>query len=352
MLPAENQEASRILMRSTNNLTFLRWVGASLVLVGHAHTFLGLPEPLFLGHITLGPLGVFMFFSISGYLVAQSWERDPNAFRFMFRRVLRIFPALIVCTVLTVGVLGPLMTTRTLTEYFAHPATRGYFANIALYITYYLPGLFETNRVANAVNGSLWSLPVEFAMYLLLALVGVLAVPKRYWLIVMAGFMLGTALWARQRTEMWVIYGTDVRQVFINGVFFWVGVAFQCCRIERHFTLTNLGIPAGAWIALSHWSAAFQVATWFLLPFVTLSFGLAQGSVLGRLNKLDYSCGVYIYAVPVQQSLASIWPSMSVRAHVSLAFVGAAGLAGLSWHWVEAPALRFKPSRRRLEVAG
>lgn len=31
---------------------------------------------------------------------------------------------------------------------------------------------------------------------------------------------------------------------------------------------------------------------------------------------------------------------------------GAAGLAGLSWHWVEAPALRFKPSRRRLEVAG
>mgnify|MGYP003607184400 CR=1 FL=1 len=65
MLPAENQEASRILMRSTNNLTFLRWVGASLVLVGHAHTFLGLPEPLFLGHITLGPLGVFMFFSMA-----------------------------------------------------------------------------------------------------------------------------------------------------------------------------------------------------------------------------------------------------------------------------------------------
>ena len=64
-------------------------------------------------------------------------------------------------------------------------------------------------------------------------------------------------------------------------------------HIERHFTLTNLGIPAGAWIALSHWSAAFQVATWFLLPLVTLSFGLAQGSVLGRLNKLDYSYGIY-----------------------------------------------------------
>lgn len=61
---------------------------------------------------------------------------------------------------------------------------------------------------------------------------------------------------------------------------------------------------------------------------------------------------LHIYAFPVQQSLASIWPSMSVWAHVSLAFVGAAGLAGLSWHWVEAPALRFKPSRRRLEVAG
>lgn len=82
--------------------------------------------------------------------------------------------------------------------------------------------------------------------------------------------------------------GFHQRRVFLGGR----GVSVLP-HIERHFTLTNLGIPAGAWIALSHWSAAFQVATWFLLPFVTLSFGLAQGSVLGRLNKLDYSYGIY-----------------------------------------------------------
>jgi peptidoglycan/LPS O-acetylase OafA/YrhL len=34
--------------------------------------------------------------------------------------------------------------------------------------------VFETNRVPNAVNGSLWSLPVEFVMYVVLAALGLL----------------------------------------------------------------------------------------------------------------------------------------------------------------------------------
>ena len=66
-----------------NNLTALRWFAACLVLYGHAFVFLGLPEPLFLQWVPLGPLGVYIFFAISGFLVAQSWQRDPSVTRFL-----------------------------------------------------------------------------------------------------------------------------------------------------------------------------------------------------------------------------------------------------------------------------
>lgn len=101
-----------------NNFTALRWFAAGMVLYGHSFVFLGLPEPTFLGWAPMGPLGVYIFFSISGYLVAQSWENDPNVFRFLQRRALRIFPGLFVCTVLSVFLLGPIFTTIPLLDYF------------------------------------------------------------------------------------------------------------------------------------------------------------------------------------------------------------------------------------------
>ena len=158
-----------------NNLTALRWFAACLVLYGHAFVFLGLPEPLFLQWVPLGPLGVYIFFAISGYLVAQSWQRDPSVPRFLAKRALRIFPGLLVCTLLSVFVLGPWLTTLDMATYWRNEHTRGYFTNMALYMTYHLPGVFAQNRLPHAVNGSLWSLPIEFFMYLLLALLGMLA---------------------------------------------------------------------------------------------------------------------------------------------------------------------------------
>ena len=191
-----------------NNLTALRWFAAGLVLYGHSFVFLGLPEPLFLQWVPLGPVGVYTFFAISGYLVAQSWERDPHVLRFLARRILRIFPGLIVCTLLSVLVLGPWLTTLDAKTYWTNEHTRGYLTNIALYMTYHLPGVFAQNRLPHAVNGSLWSLPVEFFMYALLALLGFvssyLASSKlSSWLlgITTAGFMALLSLRAWSATE-------------------------------------------------------------------------------------------------------------------------------------------------------
>ena len=111
MAPTKGQASVTPAPDHHNNLTALRWFAACLVLYGHAHALLGLPEVLFLDIVPMGLLGVYIFFAISGYLVAQSWTRDPHVLRFLARRSLRIFPGLVVCTLLSVLVLGPLLTT-------------------------------------------------------------------------------------------------------------------------------------------------------------------------------------------------------------------------------------------------
>lgn len=106
----------------SNNLNALRLIAAGLVLYGHSFVFLGLHEPYFLSWLHLGTLGVYIFFTISGFLVSQSWDRDPHLLRFFIRRALRIFPGLFVCLLLSILVLGPLVSTLPTKDYFFTPS--------------------------------------------------------------------------------------------------------------------------------------------------------------------------------------------------------------------------------------
>lgn len=90
----------------TNNLDLVRLFGAALVIYGHAYPIAGAASPGFAAN-GVATIGVKIFFSIRGYLVALSWLRDPHLGRFLLRRSLRIFSALIVVVLLSALVLGP-----------------------------------------------------------------------------------------------------------------------------------------------------------------------------------------------------------------------------------------------------
>jgi peptidoglycan/LPS O-acetylase OafA/YrhL len=328
----------------TNNLTALRWLAALMVLYGHAFVFLGQHEPLFLGMMPLGPLGVWIFFCISGYLIMQSWTHDPHLLRFMAKRALRIFPALTVCILLSILVLGPALTTLELGAYFKSPITWGYLDNIWLYITYQLPGVFATNKVPHAVNGSLWSLPVEYFMYLVVAIFGLLKVPRWTWALLALAMIALSITWARVSPDMLVIYRTDVRQVVICGTYFVVGAAFYRYQMARFFNLSSVGALTLLWLCLSASADFFILGSWFILPFITLGFGLASGAWLSKLTRFDYSYGIYIYAFPVQQTLVYLYPQQTVGEHLLFAGLITILLAGLSWHLIEKRALSYKPA--------
>jgi len=95
-----------------NNLGLVRLLAACLVIYTHSLVLLGQSDPQMLWK-SPGAIGVYIFFALSGFLIARSWDADPHLGRFLARRGSRIFPGLAVCIL----VLGPVLTM--LTEYTA-----------------------------------------------------------------------------------------------------------------------------------------------------------------------------------------------------------------------------------------
>jgi peptidoglycan/LPS O-acetylase OafA/YrhL len=329
-----------------NNLNAVRLVAAGMVLYGRSFIFLGLPEPRFLSWAPLGPIGVYIFFIISGYLVIESWDRDPHLIRFFQRRLLRIIPGLAVCVLFTILVLGPLLTTLPLPVYFAHEYTRGYLQNIALHIVYALPGVFETNKVQHAVNGSIWSLPVEFFMYIVVVVLGLLRGNRWVFAAMAVGSAMACILWADVTKDFIVFYNFEVKYIFICGTYFWIGACFFKFKLHRYLTLSGAMVAMVALLCLEPFTQQLAWAAWVLLPVVVLTFGFAYSPVLGKLTSSgDYSYGIYIYAFPIQQAVVYWWPQLSVTSYIVICSFATLFFAIVSWHFIERRALAFKPRR-------
>jgi peptidoglycan/LPS O-acetylase OafA/YrhL len=346
-------EASRNRMAEpahANNFDFLRLIGAALVIYGHAYVLTGNVPPVFDGN-GVHTIGVKIFFVISGYLVAQSWLRDQNLFRFACRRSLRIFPALIAVVVLTVAVVGPAMTTLPLSAYFSDRGLAVYLRNIALYINYALPGVFAHNTYPIAVNGSLWSLPAEVSMYLFTPIMLSPLIIRRK-----AVFAVGTiALCAASlalvcafpRHSVYVIYGTSLWAWLEVAPYFVIGAAFPLYRLER---LANIHVAFVAVCALAMvplGAVASQLALMIVLPSAVIAFGLGFTPVFRSLTRgNDLSYGVFLWGFPVQQVLvATLGPQTGPVANCLMALAVSSALAYLSWNFIELPMLSLKPRR-------
>lgn len=329
----------------TNAFDFLRLLGAMLVFVSHHFALQGLAEPTVVGWTTFGGLGVAMFFSISGYLITHSWMRDPHWGRFAARRMLRILPGLVVVVSLCALVLGPWMSTLPVLQYYGHPQVRAYFLNILFFPVYALPGVFGANPYPHAVNGSLWTLPLEFFLYFAMTPVLVLETVRRNPWILAGGAVAVAALghWALATHAPMVVWGSDVRFLGMLAPYYMMGSFWALWGRREVFSL-----PVAALLAalLGNTSGVLQqLVAVAIVPYATLAVGLRPWPVVRHAARWgDFSYGLYIYAFPMQQlSIALLGPQAG---HGSL-FVLSLGLtllgAVFSWHVVEAPWLARKP---------
>jgi len=304
---------------------YLRLIAAILVIAHHARMLNGQSPLVFGSGLDLGALGVGVFFVISGYLVAGSWARAPRIPAFLAKRALRIFPGLLAALLLTAFVLGPLVTALGPADYLRAPATWLYvLRNLSLYdVTYALPGVFLTAPVAGIVNGSLWTLRLEFTAYLGLALLAPLrrALPLALESLAAIAALAAIALHATGLDGRGDLFRIAYLAA-LNGFLFLAGVSLQAT-----------GTRPRAWAAVAA-LAFLATPAWFLaLPLAVARLGEL------KLPKLpaDLSYGLYIYSFPLQQWLATQHQlTLATSLALTLPF------AALSWFLVEKPALRLK----------
>lgn len=327
-----------------NHFHLIRLVAAWMVIYSHAWAITGAPGADHIGHLTAGVmpaggLAVDVFFVISGFLVAASFER--NRIRtFVAARALRIYPALIVNVLLVVLVLGPLLTTAA--DYWSNATTWRYLrANATLTSAqFWLPGVFD-DLPRTAVNGSLWTLPIEVRLYVALLLAGVagMLAPRRYapaWALAMIALWtlahLRAPLPEHLQNLVWLV------SFFITGTLFWT--LRTRIRLDGRVLLALLIVAA-----ITRGGPGFKAAYLAVVVYGTFWLAFLPGRPLIVRNDLSY--GVYLYGWPMQQ-LAFLAGATTILANILVASALAFGCAALSWFLVEKPALSY---RRRL-VAG
>lgn len=344
-----------------NNFDFIRQYAALLVIVGHSQILVGAPVSGLWG-VSVATLGVQIFLAVSGFLVTDSWIRRPNAIDFLTKRLGRIMPGLALCVLVTVFLLGPALTRLSLDQYFNHQFFFNYFLNIVLFPSYSLAGVFETNTYPNAVNGSLWSLPVEFICYLGVLTAGLLT--RRLPIVVL---LFGAAInyvahVALAKSTPIVIYGSLVRESLMIIPFFISGAFFRLINRPKLFT-PELAVAAfSALVAVEHfYPAHLWAVTWIIIPYLCVAFGQGSLPVVRRFGRFgDPSYGMYLYAFPVQQTLQFMSGNTMSAPNMIAATTGISVLLGYaSWHAVEKHVLDLiktrsvqpSPDRVREELA-
>jgi peptidoglycan/LPS O-acetylase OafA/YrhL len=352
---------------SHNSFGFLRLAFAFAVLVDHAFPLGGFIQSrnpidrLTSGQQTLAGLAVAGFFVISGYLVTRSYTQSRTAVRYFWKRVLRIFPAFLVCLLLTASFFGLLAYHRQYGGFSGYLSLSpdspwGYFyRNMFLEIHQWnignllqaTPYQHNPTGLPQAFNGSLWTLIYEFKCYIGVAILGVFGILARARIVVL---MLTVGLWAMMVKQLsypsyfhaWPVVW-DPSMVSL-GFLFGLGAVLFLYRDSIPISGTS-GLVAVLVLLISFRTGTYMAIGQLALAYLCLWFAIALP--LSHVDRYgDFSYGVYIYAFVIEQMLSLYgWQKLGFFAYVFLATLFTALLAMASWFLIEKPAMKLKRLR-------
>jgi peptidoglycan/LPS O-acetylase OafA/YrhL len=328
-----------------NNFALIRLVLAAAVLYRHSFDLVATTH----GDITLdlippqthiGRIALCFFMAVSGYLVTHSWQQSANWRDFLWRRVLRIYPGFIVACLFAAFVAAPL----------GSPDPGAYIESIDVVAfawgvlqlgKLHLPPTFLANPYPLDVNGSLWSIKIEFECYVALIALGLAGLLRRR-AVILGLFAVMMVLNAAQP---YAPSSLDRFNAHLQlSTFFLAGA---CAYLYRDVIPRSYGWLEVAGLVLIA-TAILEIGFVEVLPLAG-TYVLLYLAYEPRLrvwpvgSRTDLSYGLYLFAWPIQQlvvqaSGGQISPWMLTGLSLALA----AGLAYLSWHLVERPALRLK----------
>ena len=300
--------------------------------------------PLWLNPFSGGPIAALLpvFFALSGFLVMGSAVRTASLRVFLAARGLRILPALATEVTVSAVVLGSLVTTLPVRDYFTNYGFFRYFGSLLGNIQTWLPGVFLGNPYPDVVNISLWTIAPEVLCYAYIAFVmgaGLLGHRRGLSLLIAAATVLLivgdlSGLNVREPETPFRPHTLILAFAVGNLLFLWrhaipfSRALFAACLLAGlalvpHPKLSTLAIP--------------------FLVYATVYLGLLRLPKIPLLDSGDYSYGIYLYAMPVQQSVAFFFPQLrDWYWNILLALPITVALAMLSWTFIEKPALRLR----------
>jgi peptidoglycan/LPS O-acetylase OafA/YrhL len=298
--------------------------------------------------------GVDGFFAISGFLITSSWLRKPRLRDFAVARLLRIFPGLWICLLVTAFVLAPLSVLiqhGSVGELMASHQPVAYVLNNGL-LNVYFAGVDGTPRGVpwpHVWNGSIWTLVFEMICYIGVAVLGVVGLLKRRWVIPTAFViaLCGTAYFSYPVFAMQTI----PQMVFRFVVMFAAGALLYHYRdvVPARWSIVAVCLVI---VLASMFLTNFRVVGALPLAYAVLVSGaLVRNPRFNLRNDLSY--GVYIYAYPVQQLMAVLGLTvLPIPVFFAIATVAVLPLAALSWFVVEKQSIALKNKIIRRQKAG
>lgn len=334
-----------------NNYDIIRFIAASLVIYQHSFPLGQGGGKDIIAKATnsqwnAGALGVAIFFIVSGFLVTQSYLRSNNIFTFAKARVVRIYPGLLAAVILSVFILGPLVTTLSIKDYFLNTMTYDYLKVVKLFpMQWHLPGVFDNNVYKSSVNGSLWTIPFEVLCYFVVGFIGFIGL-LRYktpvlalWIFSMFCLFYYKELWP----SGYVIFGLQFDTFLRLFTYFSSGMVLflfkDYIQMNKWFALFSIIM-----LCLSSYYGGIE--NYFIIfgSYLVIFFAYTPIWNLSKFSKYgDFSYGLYIYAFPIQQLVTYIYGGKTTS---YLNFCVSFGLTLLisifSWNFIEKPSLKLK----------
>lgn len=350
-----------------NALNAWRLAMATGVILWHSWLITGRQISFEPAHQLLRDVWVDGFFAISGFLITGSWFNRPRLREYFIARGLRLLPAFWVCLVVVAFVIAPVSV-----------AIQGGSAGRLLLssgpIDYVLQNsalMVKLNDIDGTPlgvprpgewNSSLWTLYWEALCYLGIAILGVLGLLRRRWVIPV--LLTLAVLWSTQAPSMSAIVEAPpgqgppmdaATQALIAqeaaarfAVMFLAGALLYQLRnmMPARWSLVALSVSI---VLAASVLPNYRVVAAFPLAYALVVSGALIHNPRLRLQT-DLSYGVYIYAFPMQQLL--IICGLAFLAPPVFAIVAIAvtlPLAAMSWFLVEKPAMSLKKrlARRR-----
>jgi len=330
-----------------NNFDALRFFLAVLVIFSHSFVLLGrdASEPahrLWSGQIDLGIIAVDLFFAISGFLILASWENSRSVSSYIKKRCLRIYPGYIAALVVTVFVVGVLGADDRVAYLHQNDILASIYRPLLFRNVISVQHAFTHNVARGNLNGSLWTIRFELFCYAVVALLGVLGLHKRRWILVglFAAVYIGYLLQKRPIQLPYFDYLDELPRLMM---YFLVGMLAYRFRFQiPHSRLLALACAILPLIMLKH---GLRLVLPLCAPYLVYFLAYEPSLKLHRFGaKGDFSYGIYLYGFPIQQLLIHFLPGkLQPLSLFAITLPCVFCTAYLSWHCIEKPFLRAKP---------